>query len=89
MARVSRGDETDAGFRKNVDLTTKLTCRGGPESYEPRKAYVPPRSGAAPGSVGDFVASVRPSRSFYVAFPELAAPPVPVHPVGRSVERLG
>src|SRR4051812_36309644 len=30
--------------------TTQLSSRGGAVSYEPRKAYMPPRSAAAPGS---------------------------------------
>jgi len=46
-------------------------------------------SAAAAGSAGDFVTSVRPGRSLYAAYPELAAPPVQARPFGRSVEHLG
>jgi len=46
-------DPTEAGCVEQTEArrrTTKLTCRGGAGSFEPRKAYMPPLSGAAPGS---------------------------------------
>src|SRR5262249_51053027 len=42
-----------------------------------------------PGSVGEFVTSIRPVCSPEQEWPGLTAPPVPARPVGRSVERPG
>src|SRR5262249_3690511 len=40
-------------------------------------------------SVGEFVTSIRTAGSLGLAWPGLTAPPVPAHPIGRSVEPPG
>src|SRR5262249_47021830 len=54
-----------------------------------RKTVMPARSSATLGSAGAFVTGIRLGCSLDLAWPGLTAPPVPAHPIGRSVEHPG
>ena len=80
----------DTGIPPGIPpLTPQVTCRRGTSERELSETNTTPPVRCMPGSVGDFVTSIRTACSLGLAWPGLTAPPVPAHPFGRSVEHPG